>query len=89
MGSKRYIFFVSLALWFASAAATSGISFADTKAKSSEVESSFMCKRMRDAKLAALKKSLVTDCDLNKPFSIGETDIGVNSAYTFCCHSAN
>jgi len=66
--------------------------YADEKSPtkpSSKSEPSFMCKRMRDAKLADLKESLMDECNLNKPFSIG-TDSGtsIQDVYTFCCHKS-
>lgn len=57
--------------------------------KSSDTNSlvdGFTCVRFRQGGIAALKLKLIETCNLNKPFSMGATDIGVDEAYTFCCH---
>lgn len=53
---------------------------------SSEIGSRFRCERNRGATLAVLKEKLVTNCNLDKPFSMSGTDTLLDGAYTYCCH---
>lgn len=47
---------------------------------------SFRCESARNIKLTDLKERLLKNCNLEKPFAITQTDIAVDSKYTFCCH---
>ena len=57
----------------------------DTEEKESpDAGANFRCEKMRDGTLTKLKDKLVTNCNLNKPFSFAASDT-LETSYTYCC----
>ena len=84
----RIINFIGIATILLGIMSTSSLCYADTKNESPASDDlKFTCVKSRNIKLAELKEKLTTTCNLNKPFSIASTDIGVDTSYTYCCHS--
>lgn len=52
------------------------------------LEKSFTCVKIKEASLADAKQKLITTCNLDKPFSMSNSDNGLSSSFTFCCHAA-
>ena len=45
----------------------------------------FRCVSMKNSGMADLKARLITECNVNKPFSLAATDIAVDSRVMYCC----
>ena len=60
----------------------------ETAKDSGDAGSNFRCEKMRDATLTKLKEKLLSNCNLNKPFSITSSET-LESTYTYCCNGKN
>ena len=52
--------------------------------ESPDAGANFRCEKMRDGTLAKLKEKLVSNCNLNKPFSFSAAET-LEVTYTYCC----